>query len=354
MLDDIHGSKIMRRMLAAICFALLLFLAATPAYADGGKDQVVFGHDVIVELGDRVDGNLVDFGGNVDVRGEVVGDVVAFGGNIIITGRVGGNAMSTGGNVDLASTALVGKDVVAIGGRVTKAEGANVTGTVFNSPFDRGFRFPWTAPLAYFPWTGYDGPSAFAGLVIAFVRGVFLALVILGLGVGAMVLFPSPLRTVGDTIEAAFLQSSGLGLLTSVLLVALTPLLAITIIGIPAVLVLWPAFFVASLFGLMAVGWVVGRRVCETLDLHPVSSIVTLLFGLSLILLVVVPLNVVSGCLGWFFIWIIILPGLGSVVLTRFGTIPSRPAPPLPHPEQTTNTLLALPPAADREAPPQT
>lgn len=43
---------------------------------------VVFGGDVTIEEEALVDGDIAIFGGNIDIDGEVSGDIAAFGGNI--------------------------------------------------------------------------------------------------------------------------------------------------------------------------------------------------------------------------------------------------------------------------------
>jgi len=94
-----------------------------PPRARGGEVTHI-GRDVTVSAGEVVRGSAVSIGGSVHVLGEVRGDVVA-----------------VGGNVDLGPTAVVSRNVIAIGGLVRRDAAARVGGEVqevgWNSaPFD--------------------------------------------------------------------------------------------------------------------------------------------------------------------------------------------------------------------------
>lgn len=88
--------------------ALLLLLcgAASP-------DRLVIGNPFLLEQGRRVTGNVVVIGSPVHIEGQVLGSVVAF-----------------GGSVKLGPRALVGKDVVVLGGTLHRAQGTRILGEI--------------------------------------------------------------------------------------------------------------------------------------------------------------------------------------------------------------------------------
>jgi cytoskeletal protein CcmA (bactofilin family) len=89
----------------------------TVSVAEGeviNDDVYATGGSVVVK--GTINGDLVAAGGNVSVEGTVTGDVIAAGGNVNITGTVGDDIRAAGGNVNVIST--VGGDVVVAGGSI--------------------------------------------------------------------------------------------------------------------------------------------------------------------------------------------------------------------------------------------
>lgn len=103
----------------------------------------------------------------------------------------------------------------------------------------------------------------------------------------------------------------GRGLLTTILMFPAMVLLAITIIGIPAIMLL---FGVAIIMGYTAITQIVGEKV-----LRGSNPIVALALGVLLVgVLTMVPV------LGWLLALVLLMVALGSVVTTRFGTVSPR------------------------------
>src|SRR5262245_20236319 len=75
-------------------------------------------------------GDIVRFGSDITIKpGQLIeGDVVSFGGEIEVLGHVTGNVSAMGGNVSLAPSARVDGDVVCIGGTLTEEPGSSVGG----------------------------------------------------------------------------------------------------------------------------------------------------------------------------------------------------------------------------------
>ena len=73
--------------------------------------------------------NKVRIGGNVVVEeGTEVKDAAAVGGSVTVDGKVRDSAVAVGGSVILNPNAVIGKNVVSIGGAVKQAQGSKIHG----------------------------------------------------------------------------------------------------------------------------------------------------------------------------------------------------------------------------------
>ena len=327
----------------------LVLLVAIPAWADDGRQGIVrFGEDLVVRPGERVRGDAVVFGANALVQsgGLIAGDLAVMGGSATIQGEVLGDVAAFGGNVDLQEGCLVSGDVVSFGGAVHQAPGARVQGQVLS-----GFRWPGWQGMSW-PWRGLfgepEGPvqgrfpfwteAALAGL-IGLVRGVIGALIsallLAGLAILTMLFLPRHTRQVAACVETAWPASLGVGILAVVAAVAAAVVLILTLCLAPIGLLLLVATAAAWLWGLIAIGVLIGERLFQALNVADVSPLWEAAAGVALLVLVT---NV--PCIGWALGLAAGLIGLGAVTLTRLGTRPYQPSagtpegpPPPPLPE---------------------
>lgn len=116
------------RIIATIAVAVLF---STLAAADQQGDRVQFGHDIVVQPGDRA-GDLVCIACSIRVRGQAAGDAVAIAGSIRLeTGaQVAGDTVAIAGDVRLESGTQVSGDVVTIGGTVRHDPQAMIAGDI--------------------------------------------------------------------------------------------------------------------------------------------------------------------------------------------------------------------------------
>jgi cytoskeletal protein CcmA (bactofilin family) len=90
----------------------------------------VFVTDGDIELAGRVNGNLAIIDGELELAeaGEVTGDVFGMGRELDVAGRVGGDLSILFGNVTLHNTALVQGDLLVLSGSAERESGARVLG----------------------------------------------------------------------------------------------------------------------------------------------------------------------------------------------------------------------------------
>ena len=92
--------------------AVILPLVLFPLVSANAKDKVRIGGDVVVE-------EVIE-----------VKDAVAVGVSVTVNGKVRDSAVAVGGSVILGPNAVIGKDVVSIGGAVKQAQGSKIHGDI--------------------------------------------------------------------------------------------------------------------------------------------------------------------------------------------------------------------------------
>ena len=352
----------MRRVVAVLVVLGVLALALpAPAYAAPvADDQVVFGGDFVLKSGQVLSGDLVLFGGNatLEAGSRVNGDVFLMGGNAEIGGEVTGDVALLGGNVELLPTAHVHGDAVAIGGNLTRAAGARVDGQVaegneFVGPFD--FTFPFDGFSGVRSIGPFDSLRAGFSPVLGLIWFGFRSLLLAAVAVLVVMFWPQPTERTGRTAIAQPILGGGLGLLTIVVGPILLLVLAITILLIPVTLIGIVLLLVAGLFGWIAVGLEVGKRLAEAFkwELQPPAAA-----GMgTLVLTLVVGGLGLFPCVGWLAPFLVASIGLGAVMLTRFGSreyasgaaaVAAAPKPKLPPPPPPEPPAPPKPPARRR------
>jgi hypothetical protein len=316
----------MKRSFLIAGVVLLLALAVpTVAFAGGHLDgRVILGGDFTLASGETLDGDLVVLGGNARTeQGSVItGAVFIAGGNLQLDGTVNGDISVLGGNVDLMSNAIVKGNVSSIGGNVNRAEGAQVLGQVVTGDgFDVPFRIQ---PVPNVPG-GVEVPFAGGRIWADTFRplaglgwSIFQSLMLAALAVLVVMFAPVATGRVSNAILDQPIIAGGLGILTGIVFPALLVLLALTICLIPFSLLGLIVLIVAGVFGWIAVGLEVGKRIGTMFSwqLHPAGAagLGTLIVGLLADGIGFIP------CVGWLAPALVSAIGLGGVVLTRFGT----------------------------------
>ncbi|WP_164013823.1 polymer-forming cytoskeletal protein [Pyxidicoccus trucidator] len=282
----------------------------------GGRNVVARGQSLEVKEGQNVESAVV-YGGNLVVKGHVEDDAVAFGGNLEVHGHVEGDAHAFGGNVILGPDAHVEGDVSSFGGTVERADGAEVEGSIETfggagigrmvaGEIKNGMRESRHDERHESSDNDEDG-EGLAAFILTFA-------VLFGLGFLGQMFFPARMKQLGDEIRRKPVQSGLTGLLGLLAMVPLSVVLCITIIGIPAAMVLWMAAPLAAALGYAAVASELGTR----LPLLRGRKTQAVVLALGLLVLMVVGIIPV---LGFIVTAAIVLMALGAVIRTRFGNI---------------------------------
>lgn len=336
------------KSLTLLLLLVLLLAPASPAYAQSGDPgKIVFGDNFTLKSGETLNGDLVVFGGNVTVEkdADLNGNLVVFGGTISSNGNLNGDVVVFGGQISLAEKAVVAGDVVTIGGQVNQAEGAKIKGEVVKNvapdiQIPSGGRIP---PDVTPPQINFDFNPFWT------VAGIFSRALIIAALAMLMVVFLKPqMDLVSQAIVKQPLMSGGVGFLTvfggPISMVIISLVMIVTLILIPvAVLVIFVgvlAIVLAWLFGVIALGNEVGERFTQSIN-QTWAPVFTAGFGTFLLMLVGGALGQIP-CVGWVFVALIGLVGVGAAVLTRFGT----------RPVSVASATIYTPPTASDQLPP--
>lgn len=328
-------------MLAApLAVALAALLAGAAVVA--AQDSLVLDPAAAVSTGTgtvqvtREGGVLQVKGDRTIARGEVVeGDVVMLNGTLTVAGEVRGDVTVSRGELRLEEGAVVGGDAVVTAGRLVN-NGARVGGEMRVTDASRALAGPTGAATRARLGRSWFAPigQGLSGLMQTLALGLLLA----GVGVGMIFYGRGHLGRISETVRGERLRSAGVGLVASFLafpaFIVGAVALAVTIVGIPLLILYVPLFWVAATaagaVGLVAVAHALGERTAEQRGDYAEAhrNAYTYVFtGLALLLspLVVSHLLHMTGVLGfvgdllgvvaWIGLWLAACVGGGAVLL---------------------------------------
>lgn len=279
--------------------------------------QVHFMSDLVIAEGEAAR-EAVAILGDVEVRGVVWGDAVAVMGSVTVSGEVVGTVTAIGDDVRLEAGSKITGDVISVGGRVEQHPDARVLGDISEVDLGPAMRVSG----APFEWR-YDEPHIWDMWRLGVAWELFWTLTkwILLLLITSFILLVArrPVERVRRVVEQEFWKAGLIGLATwlllfPVLLVA-TIILAISIIGIPLLLILWPlaifVLLVACFVGYTATAWALGGWLGRRFGRPLTNPYLALLLGVVVIQLLSFVAELLGGMGGpmWFFVLMFGLTG---------------------------------------------
>ncbi len=312
--------RMRKEFIPAVLMAILL-LGLFPSVAlAAGQNATVIGNNYTLESGQVLNEGLFVLGGNVVLNSgsTVNGDVVMIGGSLQAAGLINGNLVVLGGTANLASTFVLSGNLTEAGTVVNRDPGAQIHGQTNTNQGIPTVIIPGQVQI----------PNINSGLnPVLKVGGFFLRLFLWTLAAMVLAMFiPTHMLRTSQAAVTQPLISGGLGLLTVIIVPIVMVLLAITICLIPVSLIGLLLLAAAWIFGLISLGYEVGRRISSTSTIawHPALSA-----GLGTLLLMAVlsGMEALIPCVGWIPKALVGFAGLGAVLLTQFGMKPYTPAP---------------------------
>ncbi|MEW6636384.1 MAG: polymer-forming cytoskeletal protein [Actinomycetota bacterium] len=316
----------MGQRLLVLCAAALALTCLTQAPAQG-LEKRVYG-TVVVESGEEVEEASAVIGG-VAVDGAVEGDVSSGYGDVRVDGPVGGDVNSGFGDVSVR--APVGGDVGAsfgdvyvdsrVGGDVDVRRGdlrlgpnAEIHGHVFVG--DGSVRAERVAALPGHVEAGTatrlrhvpDGTGSPWLQAWLFATLVFVACCVL-----AAVALPRPMRAAALRAEQYPGRSLLLGVVSVPVAVILAVVLAVSVVGIPVLLLLSPAYLALLFFGALVAAYFVGRKVLMSTGRHGGGDALAAATGA-----LIVAATYLIPVLGDLALYLFVLLGAGATIIALF------------------------------------
>jgi len=304
-------------IIAIIAFALPSTVFATSNY----DDRTIFGETYTLENGRTLNGDLNVLGGLVTIEEEatVNGNIFVLGGLVTIDGTVSGDLVVIGGTVTLEDDAVIKGNLFAPASYINQDESAIVEGER-----QENWDMPWGE--VYLPnfsqWSNTYRPGMrIVPTINRIGKAIALTLVLAGLGALLLLIMPNATKTMVKALVASPWQILGYGALTVVAVLVVAFILTITICLIPVAFLLLLAFGLAILVGWLILGYELGKRILTGMFNTKWSASLTALFGNAILYLIASGLSLIP-CLGGVIEFIAVLFGLGTVVVTLFGTKP--------------------------------
>jgi hypothetical protein len=303
------------KFILAIIF-LFLLSGFIPLQGQG----LIMQKDIVVEEGE-VEDNVISFGGEIIIRGLVTETVLNFGGTIYIEGEVQGTVVGLGSDITLESTAIVGEDVVVIGGFLEKEFGSTIGGDTVQW----GMETP--EDVREFLSEGLGGFLGTSLIPILLVLKLISVLIWFLLALLLAAIFPRQIAHASTQIRNNFWPVFGFGLLSIIVYTALmvfSVFLSLILIGIPVLIALIFLGIIIKIFGRVTVFCFFGESLARAFGSKNPTTIGSVILGFVIVSFVgFIPIlgslfYLVLSCLGW-----------GSVIQTKFGTkiIKTQPAP---------------------------
>src|SRR5215217_5371660 len=311
----------------------LVVLLPLPAHA---AEQRLVG-DVVVGHG-AVEHDVSTGAGDLEVRGQVVDDVHSGFGDVLVTGKVKGDIDAGFGDVkiegpvegdvraefgDVYVNAPVKGDVHVGWGDVElgpdaeisgnlECEGCEITGNssaVNGGMMARGMAIDFDES---------HGPS-----IIGFSGWLFAALAFAACAVLAAVAAPRPLASAASRAEESPGRSFVFGLVSLPVIFVLCVVLAVSIVGIPLLLLLLPAYLALLFFGALVAAFFIGTRVLMVTGRYRVGNALAAVVGAMIL-----AATTLIPVLGDLLLYALSLLGTGAIILALFSRRRPRPSHP--------------------------
>ena len=250
--------------------------------------------DITVSPGGNVRGDINAGLGKVEIQGPVGDDVHAAVGDVYVNAPVGGDVDVGHGNVKLGPKAEISGDLKYGDGKFAGDSNA-VEGDIEANGM--------TLDL-----DGSRGPN-----VLGFVGWLFAALAFVACAVLAAVLAPRPLAAAARRAEETPGRAFVYGIVSLPVFFVLCVVLAVTIIGIPLILLLAPAYLAVLFAGALVAAFFLGTRILMFTGRYRVGNAMAAVVG-ALILAATTFIPI----LGDLILYALCLLGTGAVIMAIF------------------------------------
>jgi hypothetical protein len=240
--------------------SLLFFLLASALLLTAAD-----GKEIRVAAGEIRTTAINAFNSQLIIHGRVNESIFIVGGRLILEGEVSGDVICIASQVVIGEKAVIGQDLIVIGGRLEKADRCKIGGQLYHVRTKNDLKKIASSLLPFLPEAG--GKTFFKIIKIFFwLILALLTLLILPAQVGraAAMLGEAPLR---------HLLGGLVTLLAFALLLLSFLLMSFVLIGIPLLILLIAAYFLLLIFGRAVVFYFIGARIAAAMKLKASASL---------------------------------------------------------------------------------
>jgi hypothetical protein len=282
------------------------------------EDKVVIGQTFILQEDQVLNGDLAIIGSTAILKdgSKVNGNIALIGGVLRVNGTVTGDIQALGGTVELMEAAIVQGSLFNFSSNLSQDDGAVINGQQISSlPFEFNFGNFTVPENPNLPLKTVQKATSIIG---NFIWSILQILALAALAMLVILLAQKSTDRIATSIVKQPFVHWGIGLLSVFSIPAILAILMITIILIPISLVGFIIFAFSLIYGWIALGYAIGKRLFSENN-HNLSPAVVAGIG-TLIITIIARLAAMVPCVGWTVGAILSLFGLGAIVLTRFGT----------------------------------
>jgi hypothetical protein len=232
--------------------ALFFLVAAGAMLLAAAGDKTI-----AVTAGSTRPGSINAFNSDLIIDGKVEDGIFLVGGSLRLSGAVNGDVICLGARVDIREGAVIGRDLIIIGGRLAKDPGCKINGEFYHVRTREDLKKISHTLLPFLPESG--------GMTFFKVSKVFLWFILVML---ALLLLPQQISRAADMLKESPLRHGAVGLLAVlafILLLLAFIILSLVLIGIPLLVLLIAAYFLTLVFGRAVVFFTIGGAVASGL-----------------------------------------------------------------------------------------
>ncbi len=224
----------------------------------------------MVPAGTTRAGNINAFNARLEIAGKVEAAIFLVGGSLQLSGEISGDVICLGSRVDIRDGAVIGRDLIVIGGSVRKDPGCRIGGEFYFVRSREDLKRITRTLLPFLPESGGLNFIRISKIFLWFILAL-LTLSVLPVPVGraAAMLRKSPLRHAAIGLLALFIFF--LSLLVFILL-------SLVLIGIPLLFALLAAYFLVLIFGRTVVFYFIGAGITSVLKIKE-NAILSIILG---------------------------------------------------------------------------
>ena len=247
---------------------LLFFLIAAGLFLSAAD-----GKEIKVAAGEIRTAAINAFNASLRVQGKIDESIFLVGGTLILDGEVSGDVICIASKVTIGPRAVIGLDLIVIGGDLEKSQHARIGGQLYHVRTQKDLKKIASSMLPFLPESG--------GLTFFKISKIFFWLILTLL---TLLILPAAIGRAAVMLGETPLRHLLLGLITLLVLALLLLsflLMSIVLIGIPLLIILIAAYFLLLIFGRAVIFYFIGARIAAAIKLK-VGAPIFIVLGIAI------------------------------------------------------------------------